>query len=139
MKEEEIRKKLLKYRTLQSSLSVLTKRRDLLLSKLMEIETTIETLKGIKGEGRGIDGLLAIGPGVYIPGSISKGRKLIIEIGADIAVEKELEDAKDMMEKRKKTLEDGLISIKQDMYNLNNQLIEIEPEIRSILSILQAG
>ena len=58
---------------------------------------------------------------------------MIVELGADAAIECTTERAKEILEKRKKIIEDGLQAIEKEFVSLSNELLRLEPEIRSIL------
>ena len=130
--QKEIQEKIIRYQILESRVKALMKRRDLLLTKMLEIETTLSTIEEIKKKGEK-DIFLPLGSGVHILGSLKKTKKMIVELGSNIAVEETVEKTKKILEKRKNTLNDGLQAIEREMVNLSNEMLRLEPEIRALL------
>lgn len=133
-KQDKLQEKVVQYQILQNRIEGLMKRRELLLAKMIEIETTINSMEEIK-EG---DVLLTLGSGIHIPGVLKKTEKVIAELGANVAIEEDTEKIKNILEKRKKVLENGLRTIGEEIIRLNDKLISLEPEIRGLLKGVQA-
>ena len=130
--QKEIQEKLIRYQILESRVKALMKRRDLLINKMLEIESTLSTIEEIKKKGEK-DIFLPLGSGVHVLGNLKKVKKMIVELGANIAVEETVERAKKILEKRKNTLNSGLQTIEMEMTSLSNELLKLEPEIRAMI------
>ena len=133
MENQQIQEKIIQYQLIQQRIEAFMKRRELFLAKMIEIETTINSISNIgKGEA-----LLSVGSGVHVPGVLNEPKKLIVELGANVAVEEDVDNAKEILEKRKKVLENALRSLEEEMIRLNNELVKLEPEIRGMIEISQ--
>lgn len=129
MENQELQERMVQYQLIQQRIEAFGERRELLLSKMIEMDTTINSINDIgKGEA-----LLPIGSGVHVPGVLEEPKKLIVELGADIAIEEDIDSVKKILEKRKKILENAMKSIEEEMVRLNNGLMKLEPEIRSMI------
>ncbi len=131
-KQEEFREKLIQYQLLDSRIKALTNKRDLLLRKIFEIETTLFSVEEIEKSG-GKRFLFSVGSDVNIPGLLEKSKKLVVNLGANVAIEKSIEETKKILEKRKSLLNNALKSIENELISLNEELRRLEPEIRSLL------
>jgi len=129
MEKKNLRSKLLEFQLVESRLKVLESRRNLILSKIAEIERTIQCLDDVQKSGES-EILLSIGSNVYVPGSLKKSEKILVELGAGVAVEKSVEGARSFLEKKLKILENGIASIENEMVNLSQRLNELGREIR---------
>src|SRR5437870_2303651 len=100
--DNEFREKLLTYRYLEARLESLGAQKNIILNKITEI---IATLSSIEELVRNDNILFPIGSEAFIPGKVIEKNKVIVEIGANIALEKNIEQAKTILDKRKKELE----------------------------------
>ena len=132
VEQKDIQKKLVTYQILESKANALMKRRELLITRMLEIESTLNSIDEIKKTG-GEDILLPIGSSVHVMGELKKVDKMIVELGANTAIESTVEKTKEILEKRRKILENGLASLEKEMVNLNNEIMRLQPEIRAML------
>jgi len=144
MAEKEIREKLIRYQLLENQAKALMDRRNFLLTKIMEIDLTLDSLEEV-GKNKGEDIFLPLGSAVHVPGTLNKTNRMIVELGADIALECTTEKAKEILNKRKNLIENGLQRLEKDIVDLGNELSTLEPEIKEMLekskssSELEAG
>ena len=130
--QKEIQEKLIRYQILESRVKALMKRRELLVTKMLEIETTLATIEEIEKKTEK-EIFLPLASGVYVPGNLKKTKKMIVELGANITVEETVEKTKKILEKRKNTLNTALQTIEKEMTSLSNELLKLEPEIRALM------
>ncbi|MBU5688033.1 MAG: prefoldin subunit alpha [Candidatus Aenigmarchaeota archaeon] len=127
---KEAQEKISRYQLLSDKIRMLNSRRQLLISKIVELDMSSQSLEEIKDKK---DILVPLGGGVFINASINDSKKTIITLSRDIAIETETEKAKEMIEKNKKTLEDALNIVETEMINIQDELVRLEPEIRSFV------
>jgi len=132
MNQKELQEKLVRYQILESRVKALMKRRELLVTKMLEIDTTLSTIEGIEKKTEK-DIFLPLASGVYILGSLKKTKKMIVELGANIAIEETVEKTKKILKKRKNLLTKGLQAVENEMVNLSNEILKLEPEIRAMI------
>jgi prefoldin alpha subunit len=130
--KEGIREKLIRYRILESRINALTSRRNLLVTKMLEIESTLNSIDEIeKSQDKEI--LIPIGSNVHVPGRLERIDRMIVELGANVAIENSIEETKRILGKRKKILENGLTVLEREIVNLSNEMLKLEPEIRDLI------
>jgi prefoldin alpha subunit len=132
VEQKEIQKKLIAYQILESRANALIKRRDILITRMLEVESTLNSIEELKKSG-GENILLPIGSSVHVKGGLKKVDKMIVELGANTAIESTVEKTKDILQKRKKILEAGLASLEKEIVSLNNEIMKLQPEIRAML------
>jgi prefoldin alpha subunit len=132
VEEKDIQRKLIKYQILESRANALMKNRESLITEMIEIESTLNSIDEIKKTNEESI-LLPIGSSVHIKGVLKKADKMIVELGANTAIESTVEKTKEILEKRRKILENGLVSLENELVSLNNEIIKLQPEIRAIL------
>lgn len=130
--QNEVQKKLVRYQVLDSRIKVLSQRRELLLAKMLEIESTLNSIEEIK-KSKGEEILLYLGSNVLVPSSLKKTGKMIIELGSNIAIENTPEKTKEILNKRKSIIEDGLKTVQEELIKLSDEFSRLEPEIQMLI------
>jgi len=136
MSQKELQQKMLEYQILEENFKQLNQRRELFMMKLMEIEQTDQAIEELE-KSKESDVLLPIGSSVFLPGKVSEKEKLVVGIGADIVLEKDASEVKEILGKRRKTLEVGLENVQQNMLQIANQMKVLEPEIQKMIEETQ--
>lgn len=123
---EELQKMAVEYELLRQDAAAIE-------SKLMEIEARInemeilkESVSKIKGE-KGSDVLIPLGSGVFLKGKISDDEKCLVNVGANVVVEKEIEDAKKLIDEQIKELEKIHSNMRSQLEAIASRMDEIEP------------
>jgi len=132
MSQKELQDKMVEYQMLEEKFKQLNERRELFTMRLMEIEQTEQAIEELK-KSKGNDILVPLGSSLFLPGKIDKKEKLVIGIGADVALEKDVSEARKILEKRRKILEDGLENVQKNMLQIANQMRILEPEIQKMV------
>jgi prefoldin alpha subunit len=135
LENNELQEMILTYRILESRLDSLLKQRDILTSKFVEAQSTIQSIDEM---GKGENGILfPIGSETYVVGDVKDRGKIVVEIGANIALEKTPGEAKLMLEKRKAEIEGALNTVQSNIIEISNRMEKLEPEIRELSKNLQ--
>jgi prefoldin alpha subunit len=129
MTEKELQEKLLIYRILEANFNSLMKERETLLAKLVEIQTTLQSIEEIK---KSDNILFAIGSEAYAFGKIKEKEKLIVEVGSGVALEKTFEEAKKTLDKRRLEIEKTLNEVERNIIEISSKLQELAPEIEKL-------
>lgn len=127
--QEELQQNILTYRILEARLDALVKQRSLVINKILEIASTLESINEIKESG---EVLFSLGSNAYTKGKITDKEKIIVEIGANIALEKNVEEAKNTLEKRKKELEESLREIENEIGKITFSLQILSEKIKEL-------
>lgn len=125
--EEKTEEKISAYRFIVSKINSLINQRSILISSLDEIQSTLKSLKEIEGNK---EIFFPLGSDVYCLGNVVNKKKVIVCIGANIALEKSLNDAKEFLEKKKNEIENALNKVEEGILNLQLNLKDIEKELQ---------
>jgi len=128
--EKELQEKIVAYRILESRLDSLLKQRDTVVSKIIELQTTLASMEEIEKESEEI--LFPIGSEAYAFGKIADKKKMIVEVGANVALEKTVEEAKEIIKKRSEELGNVLNSIEKEVMEVSSSLEVLGPEINEL-------
>ena len=129
--EKKLQEKMLAYRMLESRLGNIARQRDMIVSKMMEIQSTLMTIEEIEKGSE--DVLFPVGSAAYIRGKPADKEKIIVEIGAGVVVEKTPAETKKLLEERKKELELAADSLGKEMQNIASSMQKIEADAQEMV------
>ncbi len=132
MDQKEAQQRVLRYQQLQNRMEMLTSRRELLINRLIEIESTLEALENID-TSKEKEILLPLGSGVYISGRLSGDNKIVMTIGEDAAIDTTLNDARKTVDEYKNETAATIQVFEDEILKYKEELTRMEPEIRSII------
>ena len=107
MSEEQAEQLMQQMQMLETYFSDLSKREGTFLNILREAIASIESIKSLAQKPES-ETLVPIGMGTYVPTKISSNTKIVMNIGAGIAVEKDFSSAINYLEARIKEIEVAL-------------------------------
>ncbi len=107
MSEEQAQQLMQQMQMLETYFSDLSQREGTFLNVLREATAAIESIKSLSQKSES-ETLVPIGMGTYVPTKISSNSKIILNIGAGVAVEKDFPSAINFLEARIKEIEVAL-------------------------------
>ncbi len=107
MSEEQAQQLMQQMQMLETYFSDLSQREGTFLNVLREATAAIESIKSLSQKPES-ETLVPIGMGTYVPTKISSNSKIILNIGAGVAVEKDFPSAINYLEARIKEIEIAL-------------------------------
>ena len=107
MSEEQAQQLLYQMQMLEAYLGDLVQRESTLLSILREAVSAIVSIKSLK-DNTSSDTLMPLGMGTFVKSQISSNEKIVLNIGAGVAVEKNPDSAINFLESRIKEIEVAL-------------------------------
>ncbi|MEM2916963.1 MAG: prefoldin subunit alpha [Candidatus Bathyarchaeia archaeon] len=128
--EETFRRLAVELRILEGTADTLQSRINLVNAALTELTYANMTLEGIEKEKEDAPLFVPIGGGSYIKAKLGSADTVIVGIGAEVAVEKTLKEAKELVKNRIAELEKNHASLQQ-------QLAQVIEKIREDRAILQ--
>lgn len=92
---------------------------------IKDVETALITITTLKDEASGIETLVPIGFGSFVKANLINTDTIVVGIGAGVSVEKNIDDAKSFLEKRK----DELTKYQEQ---LNTTVAKLAQELQTI-------
>ena len=132
MSEKDLQEKIFQFQVLEDKFKELNQKRELFTIKLAELEQTKQAIDDIAGSNDD-EILIPLGSGVFVPGKLEKKEKMIVSLGENAAMEKDVEEIKSILEKRRKILEEGIESVKKSMLNIAQEMQAIQVEAQELL------
>ncbi|MBI4020569.1 MAG: prefoldin subunit alpha [Candidatus Aenigmarchaeota archaeon] len=137
MKQEEIQEKLILYQLLQKHFEELRMQGMMVERKMAEFETTRQALEDIKNADAKNETLVPLGSGLYTYGKITDKARMLVDIGAGVMVNKEIKDAAQLLEGKKKDLGSITLQLQREMENVAEQINSIAPQLERALQEMQ--
>ena len=107
MSEEQAQQLMHQMQILESYFADFAQRENTLMNVLKDTALAIESIKGI-GEKNESDTLVPLGMGTFVKTKISSNDKIVLNVGAGVAIEKDREAAINVLESRIKEIEVAL-------------------------------
>jgi prefoldin alpha subunit len=116
VKEEDVVRQLAsEIRILEGSIGVLQSRLDIVRAAINEVTLAYNTLEGMKKLQNGEATLIPVGAGSYIRMQVADSKKLVMGIGAGVAIEKDVEGSVEELKSRLQDLDKARTSIQQQL------------------------
>ncbi len=116
MSEEDIVRQLAtEIRILEGSIGALQSRLDIVRSAMNEVTLAFNTLEGLKNLKDGDSTLVPVGAGSYVRMNIADSKKLVMGVGAGVAMEKDVESSVGELKTRLEELDKARTSLQQQL------------------------
>lgn len=100
-----------------------------IINDYTKAKVTIENLEK-RGEG---EILIPIGGGVFIPAKCEKVSEVLVSEGADIVIKKDLQSAKESIEKQIEILRENLKQLNETYQKIQKRINELTEKLREIM------
>lgn len=129
--QQELQNKYTTYKTLEANLANMNRQKELILSKLLEVQNTIISIDEMgKSES---DVLFSIGSTAFAKGKPLDKNKVIVEVGAGIVLEKTVKEAKEILEARKSEIEKAVEGLQKEMERSAMIMQRLEADVQQML------
>jgi len=113
--EETFRRLVVELRILEGTAEALQSRISLVNAALAELRVANLTLEGLEKEEKEVPLVVPIGGGSYIEATLRSADKVIVGVGAGVAIEKTVKEAKENLGNRISDLEKTRTSLEQQL------------------------
>jgi len=134
MSEEKVQQLMYQMQMLESYFAELSQRENSLLNVFNEATYAIESIKGI-GEKSESDTLIPIGMGTFIKTKISSGEKIVLNVGAGVAIEKDKDSAINFLESRIKEIQVALQDTAVNKQDVASKLQQGKAEMNRFIEL----
>jgi len=136
MSEEQAEQLMQQMQMLETYFSDLSQREGTFLNILRETTAAIESIKSLS-EKPETETLVPIGMGTYIPTKISSTQKIVMNIGAGVAVEKDFPSAINYLEARIKEIEIALQDTAVKKQDAAQRLEQGKAQVNQMMQAMQ--
>ena len=131
-KENEIQEKVILYQLLQKQLEDMKSQALLIERKLMEFEISKKALSDTKTLKDGSEILIPVGSGTYIHGSAAPSKKVLIDIGANYMISKDISSSETVLESQKSDVEKLNDKLAHEVSEVVNKINTLAMEIEQL-------
>lgn len=136
MSEEQAEQLMQQMQMLETYFSDLSQREATFLSVLREATAAIESIQSL-GKKTESETLIPIGMGTYIPTKVSSSSKIVLNIGAGVAVEKDFPSTINYLEARIKEIEVALQDTSAKKQDAAARLEQGKAQINQLMQSMQ--
>ena len=129
----------LESRFLEETVNELQSRINMTNSAITELRVSSMTLEGLEKEKKGVQLFVPIGGGSYVKAKLETSKKVVVGIGADVAVEKTVKEAKVELEARIAELEKTWEALGQQFNQVVGRIQENRNTMEEVTAKLRQG
>jgi prefoldin alpha subunit len=137
--EDVLRRLVIELQILQETADNIQSRIGMTNAAINELQIAHNTLEGIKKEKNGSSLLMPIGGGSYIKSKLEDSKKLIVGIGANVAVEKNIGEAQEAFQTRLLRLDKVRGSLQQQLEEIATKITNTRTQFQTLSEQLQEG
>lgn len=119
----------LQFRLLEAKLEGMARQREMVANRMSEIDATIAGIEEISKAKDEV--VFHVGGEAFMPARPAKDAKMIVMIGAEVAVEKTVDESKALLHSRRKEAEDVMKHLEREIEGVTKQLEEMMPTLDS--------
>lgn len=135
--EETFRRLVVELRILEGTAEALQSRINLVNAALTELRVAKMTLEGVEKEKENAPLFVPIGGGSYIKAKLESAENMIVGIGADVAVERTVSEAKENLGNRIADLEKTRTSLRQQLTQVVGKIQDGRTKVEEVTASLR--
>lgn len=135
--EETFRRLVVELRILEGTAEALQSRINLVNAALSELRVAKMTLEGLEKEKKDASLIVPIGGGSYIKAKLESAKNMIVGIGADVAVERTIGEAKENLGNRIADFEKTRTSLRQQLNQVIGKIQDGRTKLEEITARLR--
>ncbi len=129
MNEQELQQKYMEIQMLEQQLKMLQNQLFKMDEQIIEIRLALENLDDIKSTPKGKELLVPLTQGIFLKSELKDNEKLIVNVGANVTVEKTVEETKDLLKKQITEISKYREEIESTMHNFEKQFEKLALEL----------
>ncbi|MGC8831860.1 MAG: prefoldin subunit alpha [Thermoproteota archaeon] len=137
MSEEELRKAITELRSFESLMEELRSRYQIIIASINDLQVSKSALEDISKAGEGVELFIDIGGGVYGKAVLKDTNRFLVNAGSGILIERSLEDAFKLVEKRLNDLNNARSSVESQISTLQAKIEESRSRVQLLYEKLR--
>lgn len=138
MKEEKEKKAqeiYAEYQAIEQHVKQLQKQLEVLTNQLMEMTATGRSLEELDKTEPGKEILVPLSSGIFVKGNLKNTSELLVNVGANVVVEKDLISAKKLINGQLEEMKKLHMRLVEDLEKTLGKASELESELKTILEV----
>jgi len=132
--EEKVREEYIKYKIIEEQLGTIISQREVIRQNIEDINKTIETIDKISEIKEIKEVWFLLGNDVFVKGNLLNTNKFFVNVGSGIILEKNIEETKNLLNKRIDVMKESLKKIEKNIELQAKRMEEIETRIQKLLN-----
>ncbi len=137
--EKEVQEKLAVLQQLQSEAEVIQRKIVELELLSNEYKKTIETLEFFDSIDDGVEALMNLGGGVFAYVDIKNCKKMLVDIGGGVVVEREVKDAIEFIKKKRDEIDENIKKLTSVLQQVAQEAARIQNELAKVMKKEEEG
>lgn len=133
-KEEKLKEKYEEYQLLVQQLQQLQENSSGLESHTFNLATLMENLISIKDVKVNQEALIPLGSGIFLKGSLKDNSAVVMNVGSNICVEKNLDEAQQVISQQLNEVNQFLGQLQEEVVKTTHRIQELQSEFQTMRS-----
>lgn len=129
--EKNIQEKYMQFQQLQQHLEQITQHLEMLHQQQREIDVSIEALKELQDAKLNTEILAPVANGIFFKAELKDHRKLLVNVGTDVTVEKTIPEVIELLEEQKEKIIEKITEAESVFQELQGQGMKIYQEVEN--------
>ena len=127
--QKELQKMYLELQFLDEQMKQIQKQITMLDEQLVELNNTIQALDNFNKTAIGSNILVPLSPGVFANAELKNNKELLVNVGSNIVVKKNVDETKELLKKRFDSIKKYKDLTLAEMQKMNLQAVNLDQEI----------
>ncbi len=129
MIKQDLQQKYMEFQMLSRQVNILSQQTQLINNKIIELKTLSQSINEISNINKDTEILVPLGAGILMKASIKDSKSLLMNVGADVVLNKTHEEAHAIIESQVSELELALSQTESELAEINSTLMSIQEEL----------
>lgn len=129
---EDLQQKYLQLEMMQQQMEQLSQHIELLSQQKLELNNTIDAVKGLSRSRLNEEILAPIANGLFIKAELKDNQKLVVNVGSDVTVEKNIPEVVELLEEQKEKIIKRINEAEKILVELQEQAMKIYREVSDV-------
>ncbi len=131
------RKLMYEFEQYSRELQALNEEKNRFAMKRLEIEGAKNALTELSKSEKDVEAMIPLGSGVFLKGVVSDTKSAVVSVGAEVAVQKDIPDAKTFLSEQVTNIDKALANIDQRIMLVDKDAQKISRELQKASSQVQ--
>ncbi|MCK5026475.1 MAG: prefoldin subunit alpha [Nanoarchaeota archaeon] len=132
-KQKDLQQRYMEMQYMQQHLTEYQKQLEMLNTQIEDCSLILEGLDDISKKKPGEDMLVPISNGIFAKAKLDDNSSLVVNVGSNIAVEKNVDGAKELIRKQQAEMVKTRIQMKEVMNSITEQMQAVEKELAEVM------